>query len=256
MRHNRLKEALSSQPAAYGPFVTIASPPLVELMGYAGFDFVIIDSEHGSMGFESVENLVRAADSVGITSIVRVPKNDEAYILKALDTGAGGVMVPHIEDRGAAEEAVAASRFAPEGRRGVSPYTRAASYSHIEKEKYFRLANEEVMVVLQIEGVRGLENLDEVLGVKGIDIIFIGPYDLSQSLGVPGAIRDRRVAEAMARVVDKCRGRGVTVGTFADTPEMAREWVGRGVRFIGYSVDTGIILDKCREIVRELRPVG
>jgi len=255
MRVNRVKKALSEGKVVLGPFMKVPSPALVEIMGYAGFDFVILDMEHGPLGYETLENLVRAADLVGLTPIVRVTENNPSLILRALDVGALGVEVPHVGTRMDAERAVEASKFVPEGHRGVCRFVRAADYSSMDRYRYFEASNRETMVIGHIEGVEGVRNIEEILDVKGFDIAFIGPYDLSQSLGVPGRVDHPSVVEKMGEVVVKAGKRGVAVGTFVDDVKAAKRWIEAGVQYISYSVDTGIFYEACRGIVEQVSKV-
>ena len=178
MAENGLKQKLKNGEVALGPFVNLASGALIEIAAYAGFDFVILDTEHGPLDIPSVEDLCRTAQGVDITPVVRVRENDPAQILRALDIGAGGVQVPQICKGSDAEAVVHAAKYAPLGMRGVSPYTRAARYFS-EGPKIFERLNAESMILVHVEGVEGLENLDEIVSVPGLDVIFLGPYDLS-----------------------------------------------------------------------------
>ncbi len=250
---NRVKEKLGAGEPCVGVFATIPSPTVVEIIGYAGFDFVIIDMEHGIIDFESVENMVRAADIHGLTSIVRVPEARESYILRALETGAHGVEVPHISDGEDAARVVEAVKYAPQGERGVSPYTRAAGYSSISPPEHFSRSNRETMTVLHIEGRRGVERLEEIADVGGVDVLFAGPYDLSQSYGVPGDVDDPRVVYSMNKLIEICRNRGRWPGTFAPNVERAKRWIKAGMKYLAYSVDSGIFYESLRDIMVRLR---
>ena len=249
----KLKDIFSRNGTAVGPFMRIASPALVEVCGNAGFDFVIIDAEHGPFSMETAESLVRAADYIGISPVIRVLANDPTLIQRALDVGAEGVQVPQICNREDALAVVKAAHFNPEGLRGVCRYTRAAEYSHMDKFEYFKKANEKVVVIIHIEGEEGVRNIDEIIAVDGLDIIFIGPYDLSQSLGVPGDINNPLVEEKMKEVLEKARKAGVVVGTFVDDIESAQKWIELGVQYISYSVDVGIIYQSMKSIVQKLK---
>jgi 4-hydroxy-2-oxoheptanedioate aldolase len=255
MRVNNLKRALREGRIVLGPFMKMSSPALVEIMGHAGFDFVIIDTEHAPLNFETVENLIRAADLVDITPIVRVTENNPALILRALDAGALGVEVPHISSKEDATRAVRAAKFTPEGERGVCRFVRAAEYSSMDRYEYFKKANEETMVIIHIEGLKGINNLEDILTVEGLDVIFIGPYDLSQSLGVPGQVDHPLVIEKMKEVIAKARQRAVAVGTFVDDEKVAEKWINAGVQYISYSVDVGIFYDACQHIVGRVKPL-
>ena len=231
----------------------ITDPAVVEIMGFAGFDFVIIDAEHGPISMENAQNMIRAAETTNITSIIRVANNDESLILRALDIGAQGVEIPQINCKSDALRAVKSVKYSPQGERGVCRYIRAANYSSMDKFKYFKYANKETMIIAHIEGIEGINNLDEILLVSGIDVIFIGPYDLSQSLGVTGEVNHPLVIEKMKEVVLKCKQNKVAVGTFADDVETAKFWISLGVQYMSFSVDVGILYNANKNIMNKLK---
>ena len=251
MSDNLLKDKLSNGEVAVGPFVNLSSGALIEIAAYAGFDFVILDTEHGPLDIPNCEDLCRVAHGVEITPIVRVRENDPAQILRALDIGAHGVQVPQICKKSDGEAVVNAAKYSPLGMRGVSPYTRAARY-FADGAAIFERLNETSMTLVHIEGVEGLENLEEIITVPGLDVIFLGPYDLSQSLGIPGQVHDQRVVDRMREAANLINEADLTVGTFADSPEAAKRWIDAGVRYISLSVDTGIYLQGCRQMVQEV----
>jgi len=252
MSENLLKDKLKNGDVVLGPFVNLSSGALIEIAAYAGFDFVILDTEHGPLDVSSAEDLCRVAQGVGITPIVRVRENDPPQILRALDIGAHGVQVPQICTKADAEAVIQAAKYVPLGMRGVSPYTRAARYFS-EGAKIFDRLNETSMVLIHVEGVEGLENLEDIITVPGLDVVFLGPYDLSQSLGIPGQVTDPRVVDRMREAADMINQAGLTVGTFADSPEAAKRWIDAGVRYVSLSVDTGIYLQGCRAMVQGVR---
>ena len=253
MKKNNLKKVLKEGKNVFGPFMKFTDPAAVEIMGFAGFDFVIIDAEHGPISMQSAQNMIRAAESVNITPIIRVANNDEALILRALDIGAQGIEIPQINSKSQAIKAVKSVKYSPQGERGVCRYVRAANYSSMDKFKYFKSANNETMIIAHIEGVEGINNLDEILSVPGIDVIFIGPYDLSQSLGIPGEVNNPLVTEKMKEVVLKCKENKVSVGTFADDIKTAKFWVSLGVQYMSFSVDVGILYEATKQIVKKLK---
>lgn len=252
-RVNKLKEMLSQGKTMIGPFMKLSSPAVVEVMGNAGFDFVIIDTEHGPISTETAENLIRAAELVGITPIVRVSNNDPNQISKALDIGALGIQIPQISSAPDAEKAVKSCKYSPMGERGVCRFVRAASYSAMDRFEYFSTSNDETLVILQIEGTEGINELDRILEVPGVDIIFLGPYDLSQSLGLPGQIDHPKVEEKMREVISKAKRKGITIGTFVDNISNANKWQNAGVQYISYSVDVGIFYEAGQDIIKKLR---
>ena len=157
--------------------------------------------------------------------------------------------MPQITTRAEAEAVINRVKFAPMGERGVCRFVRAAKYSSKDRFEYFRDENEKV-TILQIEGQEGIDNIDDILAADGIDVLFIGPYDLSQSLGVPGEIDNPLDEEKMLEIVDKCKEKNVTVGTFVDTPENAVKWKRLGIKYISYSVDMGIFYEAMTDIVK------
>jgi len=184
---------------------------------------------------------------------VRVRKNDAPQIQRALDIGSAGVQVPQIETREDAEAVVRAAKYQPLGMRGVSLFTRAGDYTVFGLEGITDRLNAEQIIVIHIEGVRGLQNLEQVIQVPHIDVVFLGPYDLSQSFGVPGQINDPRVIKGMEEAVAKIRASGKAAGTFAGTIEAAKRWRDVGVQYISYGVDVGIFGDACKGILSQLK---
>ncbi|MBA7479551.1 5-keto-4-deoxy-D-glucarate aldolase [subsurface metagenome] len=253
MKKNNLKKALKNGKVVFGPFLKFTDPAVVEIMRFAGFDFVIIDEEHGPISTESAQNMIRAAESVNITPVIRVGNNEEALILRALDIGAQGIEIPQINSRSDAMRAIKSMKYSPQGERGVCRYVRAANYSSMDKFEYFKYANEETMIIAHIEGVEGINNLDEILSVPGIDVIFIGPYDLSQSLGISGEVSHPLVTEKMKEVILKCKKNKVAVGTFADDVGTAKSWISLGVQYMSFSVDVGILYNISKTIVNKLK---
>jgi 4-hydroxy-2-oxoheptanedioate aldolase len=252
-QENKLKKALQEGKTVFGPFMKISDPAVVEIFGHAGFDFVIIDLEHGPLSIETAQNLVRAAEIVGITPVVRVSVNDPAQISRALDIGAQGVQIPHIVSKVEADIAVKASKFSPLGERGVCRFVRAADYSALQQQDYFRSANNNTLVIAMIEGAEGVQNINEILTIPGIDIIFVGPYDLSQSLGLLGQISHPKVCLELEKVANKAKAMGVAVGTFADSLELAKTYQGLGIKYISYSVDVSIIYEAAKQVICQVR---
>jgi 4-hydroxy-2-oxoheptanedioate aldolase len=253
MKKNYLKDALKNGKTVLGPFLKLTDPAVVEVMGFAGFDFVIIDQEHGPISIQNTQNMIRAAESVGITPVVRVNKNEETSILRTLDIGAQGIQIPQINNKENAINAVKSVKYSPQGERGVCRYVRAANYSSMDKYKYFEYANQETIIISHIEGVEGINNLEEILSVPELDVIFIGPYDLSQSLGIPGKVNDPLVIEKMKEVIKKCKKRNIAVGTFADDTETAKFWISLGVQYMSFSVDVGILYDASKNTIKQLK---
>lgn len=253
MRENQLKRKLARGEAVIGPFMNCRYASFIEIVGLAGFDFAIVDMEHGPLSVETAEDLCRAAQNVGLDPIVRVRKNDAPQIQRALDIGSAGVQVPQIETREQAEAVVRASKYAPLGMRGISLFTRAGDFTVYGTAGITDRLNAEQLVIIHIEGRRGLENLEEIVETPHVDVIFLGPYDLSQSFGIPGQVNDPRVVQGMERAVAKIRAAGKAAGTFAADVPTAKRWLDVGVQYMSLGVDVGIFAHACTEIVQQVR---
>ncbi len=246
-----LRQRLRQKPPMLGMFSIISSVEIVEMIGLAGFDAVILDLEHGPYGIQAVGPLILAARARNVVPIVRVRACDPALIGAALDAGAAGVMVPQVTTAKAAREIVAAARFAPEGRRGVNPYVRAGDFT--AEPDWFEKTNRAIAVMAMIEGREGIDALPEILEVPNLDAVFLGPVDLSQSLGVGLQPEHPRVIEAVAGVVKAAAERGKATAVFAPGAAAARRWLERGVDFVAVSEDTAIISAAFRDLLAEVK---
>ena len=246
----KFKAAMASPDGAFGPFMICTDPALVEAAGHAGYDFVLLDMEHGTTTFQTLPNLIRAANVAGVCPIVRVPRGTDIWIDQALDVGAGGIMIPQIDSAEQAREAIKAAKFAPLGLRGTCRFVRSAGFGAIPGSEYFSKANETV-VILQAEGKKAVENLDEILDVPGIDVIFVGPYDLSSALGHVGEVDHPEVIECIKGIIAKASAKGIALGCFADTPAKGKVWRDLGVKFIGYAEDIDIFTRAAQADVAE-----
>jgi 4-hydroxy-2-oxoheptanedioate aldolase len=228
MVNTRLKDKLAAgQPATViAPFASSAG--LVELLGHTGFDGVFLDCEHGPAGWEAVEDMARAADLTGYSSVMRVQTNDAATITRALDRGVSGIQVPHVNTRAEAEAAVQHAKFAPLGHRGWSGWRGALG---IAPGDYARVANEQTLVAIMLEEVEALDNLDEILKVDHVDVFFVAPGDLAQSMGVPGQMAHPGVTSAIEDALRHIRAAGRVAGTLT-APAMLDRHLELGVQFL------------------------
>jgi 2-keto-3-deoxy-L-rhamnonate aldolase RhmA len=232
MKRNLMKEKLRAGQPVYGVSVMIPSPQIVEMVAAAGFDWVLLDCEHGTLTLESVELMAMAAEASGITAIARPVSRSAEHILQVLDRGVMGVQVPHVNTAADAREVLAAVKFHPEGRRSLAAGTRAAVYdAHGTLSEYVKAANEATLIAIQLEDREAIENIDELLKVDGIDVFFIGPSDLSQSMGFPGNPKAPVVAEAIDSSFRKMLAARRTPGTPA-TGEALSGVLDKGVRYI------------------------
>ena len=232
MKKNPMKEKLRAGEPAYGVSVMIPSPQIVEMIAAAGFDWVLLDCEHGTLTLESVELMAMAAEASGITAIARPMSRSPEHILQVLDRGVMGVQVPHVNTAADAREVLAAVKFHPLGKRSLAAGTRAAVYdAHGTLADFVKAANDATLIAIQLEDKEAIENIDELLKVEGIDVFFIGPSDLSQSLGFPGNPKAPVVAEAIDSSFRKMLAAGRTPGTPA-TADNLPDVLDKGVRYI------------------------
>ncbi len=237
MLENRTKAKLAAGEPAFGCFVRTAEPQLIEYVGMLGWDFLVFDAEHGTLQPREVEDLCRAIEPRGVTPMVRVTTNDAPTILRYLDTGAHGVHVPWVNSAAEAERAVRSVKYTPRGIRGLAG-SRASEWGLREPiGAYVERANRETLVVIQVETQAAIDAIDDYLAIDGIDVLFLGPTDLSQSLGHPGDLRHPDVLAAMDRVADAVIGTGVTLGIYAGSVDMTREWLDRGARYFTTSLE-------------------
>jgi len=239
---NSVKGKLKKGEVVIGSIASINSPDIVEILALAGFDFVFIDNEHGALNIETTANLIRAAELRQCTPIVRIEENNPIRVLKTLDIGAMGLHVPQVNSKLDAQEMVKAAKYYPLGERGTA-LPRSSGYGLFSREQYMKESNEETLLIPHIENIKGVENLNEILEVPGLDIIFIGPYDLSQSLGIPGQLDHPLLEEKIAQSLDTILKAGLTAGIFVATVEDAQKRIEQGFRYILYSMDT-IFLSK------------
>lgn len=230
-----------------GTFCGIANASAVELTGTCGFDFLCIDAEHSPIDRGTAEQLIRAADVSGVPAIVRVPGLNAEAIASVLDSGAKGVLVPRV---GTAEQAIAAvkaTRYPPYGERGVGP-GRAAAYGSGISECLSK-ANDELLLAIQIETAEGLQNIEAIAAVDGIDVIFIGPGDLSVSLNAMGPEHAERLNQAITTIVTTSQKAGKVTGIFRLSTNDINDWRGLGVSFFVVASDTMFLAAGAQAIV-------
>jgi len=235
MKGERLRQALASHETVYGTWVQTPSPEVVEVLGWSGWDFVILDLEHGPYGVEMLRHLIRAAEASDAAPLVRVPLSAPHDVGKALDLGALGIVTPGVTSAEAGAAAVRLTRLPPRGSRGASPSTRQLHYSAVPFTTLTAEDAPQPVIVLQVEARLATTDLAGILDIEGLGVIFIGPYDLSTSLGLPGQFDHPRVREAISEIVSRAAERNVAVGIWVPDAPSARFWVERGVRFVTVS---------------------
>lgn len=232
MKHNKMKSKLHAGEPAFGLSIMVPSPQLVEMAGGLGFDWVLLDCEHGTISIEGLELMIMAAEAAGLTPIARPQSKRPDHILQVLDRGAMGVQVPHVNNRADAEAAFAAVKYHPLGERGHASGTRAAGYDlTMSPSDYTAMANDETLVCVQLETAEAIANADEILSVDGIDVFFIGPTDLAQSMGFPGQLD----AEPVAQAIESTLAKIVAAGRIPGMPgnrQTVRSVLDTGARYV------------------------
>ncbi|MBX3576171.1 MAG: hypothetical protein KF723_03095 [Rhizobiaceae bacterium] len=236
-----MKERMRRGELQFGAFVMAPSPALVEMFGYAGFDFVIIDREHGAGSLETLENCVRAAEAAGIEALVRIPAGTPSDILSALETGASGIVVPHVKDAAQAAAIAGAATYPPDGTRGFATTSRAGRHGFTTVDAHFELTRRKVLVMAQIEDAEALPHVRAIAAVPGIDAAFIGPADLSMSMGHRASMDHPAVQSAIDGILDDIAAAGgAMAAAFAPNRDAVVALAAKGVRAICLS-GTGIV---------------
>jgi 4-hydroxy-2-oxoheptanedioate aldolase len=245
-----LKKKLESGKPVIGTWNTLAAPLATEVMAQAGFDFQIIDLEHGPFVLNEVFQHVHACRSSDCSPIVRVPDNESWMVLQALDQGAHGVIVPHIESAEDARRLVEATKYHPAGSRGFTPFSSAGGFIDGKPGEYPKKANTLTLSAIIIESQQAMKHLDQILELPEIDVVYFGAYDLSQALGRPGDVRHPDVISAISQGVERTLRAGKHPGGFVAQSEDDIRWLlDMGMRFITYEVDCAILFRKVRDVV-------
>ena len=235
MIENRVKKVMRAGDLAIGTYVTLSDPQVVEIIGLAGFDAAFIDMEHTTFDLSMVERMVLSAELVGITPIVRVPGNDPSLILRLLDLGTQGIIIPHVEGVEGARRAVEAVRYPPLGHRGAAGGTRAARFGTVSWDEHCEQSNRELLLSVMVEDARGIDDIEKIAALDGIDLVAVGPNDFSEYMGIRDP-SDPRLKVRLKELADQVRkiGKAKLAVTMdhASMPLTAQELLDLGV---GYS---------------------
>lgn len=247
MRPNLLKQKLLRDETAVGLIMLSADPHVVGVTASAGFDYVMPDMEHTGISLRELEAVVRAADVAGVATVARVPGPAKRDILAVLETGVQGIMVPFVESVEEARSVVEAARYGPAGRRGVYYLGYGSEYGQVPPLEHFRSANEELLIILQIESVKGVEQGAEIAAVPGVDCLLVGPGDLTQSLGVPWQFEHESAWAAIRRTFDAARSAGKIAGIMPAGLDYARRCEEAGARLMIWGPDLLMFQRAARE---------
>jgi len=248
VRENKVKQVLRSGGTIYSSSVRLPEPGLCELLGYAGFDFVLIDGEHGAVDAATIDRLVQGCFAGGTVPVVRVLRNDEPEaVMQALDLGAQGVLIPHCRTADDARRLQQAAFYPPRGKRGYGP-GRGSKWGLVPASEYLATIDDSVVLLALIEEAAGVENIEEIAQV-GLDVLWVGTSDLAADLGVPGQTDHPKVREAAARVLDVCRRHNVACGFPARDMESGKWAREQGYRAIGYGCAEQYVMQTARKFL-------
>jgi 2-dehydro-3-deoxyglucarate aldolase len=252
-RKSPLKNKLSNGKLSLGSWLTIPHQAVVEIMSSAGFEWLTVDLEHAAIDIQDLANLIGHIQGNGMEALVRVSKNEEVVIKRAMDAGANGVIVPMVKNADEAKQAVGYVKYPPNGYRGVG-LSRAQHYG-IGFDSYMKWLNEEAVVIAQIEHIESVRNLEAILSVEGIDGIIVGPYDLSASMGKPGRYDDPDVIEALERidVVTKKANKPLGFHVISSDHKKTMEKISSGYTFLAFSLDFFFLGDKARDEMSKMK---
>ncbi|MDQ1279777.1 MAG: 2-dehydro-3-deoxyglucarate aldolase [Thermoproteota archaeon] len=265
MKEYKLKKAIREGKTLCGMSISVPIPTFLEIIGYAGFDFVYIDTEHSIISLESLSNMIVSSEFSGMSTLIRVSDNEPTLVRKALEVGADGVIIPHVNTREDAKRAVSNTRLPPEGIRGFGGLVRSNNFNtpSLSMDEYTRRSNEGVIVVAQIEEQEAVQNIGEILDVEGVDAILLGPSDLSLSLGIPGEFQNPRFVRTIDEVLGVAKKKNIPVMCTASyvahpvTVENIKILIEKGLRLLLFGSVDGAVRQVCLNtmdnIVRKIR---
>ncbi|WP_423801184.1 HpcH/HpaI aldolase family protein [Neobacillus sp. SAB-20_R2A] len=250
---NKIKEKMLKGENTLGTFHVIGSAAAVECLGYAGLDYVVVDSEHGPFDVESAQTYIRAAKLAGITPLVRVKDGQRNSILKMLDVGAMGLIIPNVQSVEDVKKIIKYGKYYPIGERGIAPTSGSSfwytDYASQGLDHYFEVSNSETLIIPQCETLDCLENIEEIVGLNGVDGIFVGPFDLSTALGKPGQFEDTEVKDAIQKIIDACKKAGKFAFIFAGSEPDIQKNFEMGFDSVAYSMDAIVLTEAIKKII-------
>ena len=246
-----MKASLKRGEILIGTFVLeFGGSAIATLLANAGADFVIADLEHSSFSIETVGRIIRDARGANLPCIVRVPALERHFVSRILDAGATGVMIPRVESREDLNKIREWTKYAPEGDRGVAfgiGHTDYGDFTKLDTREYVRQANEAILSIGQIETVTAVENLEDILSTGGLDVVFIGPYDLSTSMGISGALDHPLLLDAIRKIITLTQRHNVPLGCYVNDFESGEQWLQQGVQLIACGNDAFLLTCKFAE---------
>lgn len=248
IKKNYLKEKLENGSPVLGTWSMIPSIVTTEIIASTGIDFIIIDAEHGPINFETAQSMAIACEATGVSPVMRVGTIDEADILKALDIGVHCIQIPNVNTKSDIERIVQLAKYPPLGKRGFSPFTRAGGYSLSGATSLTEKANKNTLIAINIEGVEAIKNIDSILEIECLDIIFIGLFDLSKALGIPGDVENPIVINYLRDLSKKINDSGKYPGTITTSKEKIDDFLDMGLKYIVHLVDCEMLYSAYKDI--------
>ena len=246
----QLLRAAGSKPPI-GTWISSTSPIVAEALGHAGFDWGVVDMEHSPLDLMPMVHLLQALGNTRMVGVVRVPWNDAVTVKRVLDAGATTVLFPFVQNAQEAARAVAATRYPPQGQRGISGMSRATKFGTVPN--FLASANDGMGVIVQLETLEALEHLEAIAAVDGVNALFIGPADLSASMGHLGQFTHPAVMQVVAQAVQRCKAAGIPVGTVGGTPDVVTQYRAMGFDYLAVSSDMGLLMNGARTALQALR---
>jgi 4-hydroxy-2-oxoheptanedioate aldolase len=253
MRTNHVRAKLKRGEPSVGTWLILPDPMAAQLMSRVGFDWLTVELEHSPTSFETASRIFATVGSAGVAPLCRVPWNTGENIKRVLDTGAWGVIVPMVNSRAEAEAAVAAARYQPQGTRSIGGQLHAANFD-TDPGTYYGHANEEILVVLMAEHVQAVEHAEEICRVPGVDVLFVGPNDLHNSMGKAPAFDsdDRQFTSALDHILQTAGKHGIAPGIHVLDAAAAQRRINQGFQFIAITSEAGMMLAKASEFAKTL----
>jgi len=249
-----LRKRILAGECVYGMMIRFSRDPGAPcVFAGAGYDFCFIDMEHGSYNMETIADLIRGAKSAGIAPLIRVPRLETFFISRVLDAGAEGVMVPMTSNREQAEAIVRYGKYAPLGQRGLGSMSGMTDFKPRKAPEYMKEANDNTLLIAQIETREAIENIDEILSVEGIDVGVIGPNDLSISLGIPDQLGSEMIQEAIGKVVETAKRHGKASGIHIGSTDAIKKWKAKGMTVLACSTDIAFMFNASKATLEQMK---
>jgi len=254
LKRNHLLEKLKSgSEPCVGTFSIIPSPVVTDILCESGLDFIIFDGEHGPINFEIAQTMAMICQAHSVSPVMRVSGVDQSEILRALEIGVHGVQVPNLNSVEEASTLIEYAKYPPMGKRGLSPFTRASQYSAVNATEMVKKSNSNTLLNIHIEGALGIENIEQLLEVDSLDIFFLGLFDISSYMGLPGQVEHPEIQKLFKKLVGKIESAGKIVGTISNNERQLKSFIDMGVRYIAHSVDCHLLIHSYKTILSSIR---